>query len=120
MSEAIQHIARTWLETPAVEHGREFIAAMRDSKGLHHPWLTAPGDPESWRRYLRRLQRDNEAGYLVRLAGNNALCGVINLNVITYEALCSAYLSYYATADLSEQGYMKEGCLLYTSDAADD
>jgi ribosomal-protein-alanine N-acetyltransferase len=109
MSEAIQNHARTWLDTPKVEHGREFISAMRDSRGLHHPWLIAPGDPEAWRRYLRRLQRDNETGYLVRLAGDNAICGVVNLNVITYEALCSAYLSYYAVQRYAGRGYMKEG-----------
>ena len=109
MSQAIQDESRTWLDEPRAEHAREFIAAMQDSRGLHHPWLTAPNDPETWRRYLLRLQRSNEAGFLIRLAGNNAICGVVNLNVITYEALCSAYLSYYAVREYAGKGYMKEG-----------
>lgn len=109
MSEAIKIDARTWLEVPRAEHAREFIEAMRDSRGLHHPWVTAPSDTASWRRYLERLERDNEAGYLVRRARDNAICGVVNLNVITYEALCSAYLSYYAVQQYAERGYMKEG-----------
>jgi ribosomal-protein-alanine N-acetyltransferase len=109
MSEAIKIETRTWLDPPRAEHAREFIAAMRDSRGLHHPWVTAPGDPQSWRRYLQRLERDNEAGYLVRRIGDNAICGVVNLNVITYEALCSAYLSYYAVQKFAGRGYMKEG-----------
>ena len=109
MSQAIQDHPRTWLEKPRIEHAREFIAAMRESRGLHHPWLTAPCDPESWRRYLKRLERPNEAGFLVRLAGDNVICGVVNLNVITYEALCSAYLSYYAVQKFAGKGYMKEG-----------
>ncbi len=109
MSEAIQDYPRTWLEKPRIEHAREFIAAMRESRGLHHPWLTAPCDSDSWRRYMKRLERPNEAGFLVRLAGDNAICGVVNLNVITYEALCSAYLSYYAVQMFAGKGYMKEG-----------
>lgn len=109
MSEAMQHEAVVWLEKPGLKHAREFVRAMRDSRGLHHPWVNAPCDPQSWRRYLDRLKRDNEAGFLVRRSGGNELCGVINLNVITYEALCSAYLSYYAVQKWAQRGYMKEG-----------
>lgn len=109
MSQAIDDQPRIWLDEPRIEHTREFIKAMRESRGLHHPWLTAPCDPESWRRYLDRLQRPNEAGFLVRIAGGNALCGVVNLNVITYEALCSAYMSYYVVERFAEKGLMKTG-----------
>jgi len=109
MSQAIADSPRTWLEKPRMEHAREFIAAMIDSRGLHHPWLSAPCDPEAWRRYLERLERPNEAGFLIRHSGDNGICGVVNLNVITYEALCSAYLSYYAVQKYAEKGYMKEG-----------
>ena len=51
-------------------------------------------DNENIKRMLELLC--NEAGFLVRRAGDNVLCGVVNLNIITFEALCSAYLSYYA------------------------
>ncbi len=112
MSQAIQDQPRTWLQEPRIQHAREFIKAMRDSRGLHHPWVSAPCDPEAWRNYLERLKRDNEAGFLVRRTGDCALCGVVNLNVITYEALCSAYLSYYAVQKYAEKGYMKEGLQL--------
>lgn len=109
MSEALQESPRVWLDKPSLRHAREFIRHMRASRGLHHPWVSAPCDPESWRRYLDRLKRENEAGFLVRRSGDNALCGVINLNVITYEALCSAYLSYYAVQRFAQHGYMREG-----------
>ena len=112
MAQMIQDQPRTFLDKPRIEHGREFLAAMRESRGLHHPWLTAPTDPEAWRRYLERLKRPNEEGFLVRLEGDNAICGVINLNMITYEALCSAYLSYYVVQRFAEKGYMKEGLAL--------
>ncbi|MFT5141336.1 MAG: ribosomal-protein-alanine N-acetyltransferase [Rhodothermales bacterium] len=109
MSQLLKEQARTWLDKPRIGHAREFIAAMNDSRGFHHPWLNAPCDPESWHRYLERLERPNEDGFLIRLTGDNSLCGVVNLNVITYEALCSAYLSYYAVQKHAGKGYMKEG-----------
>ena len=95
----------------------EFTRVMRDSRHFHHPWVNAPCDMDAWRRYLERLERDNEAGFLVRRIADKALCGVINLNVITYEALCSAYISYYAVAGMSGRGYMKEGMQLVIAHA---
>ena len=117
MSQALQQEFRTHLQVPTIADGREFIRVMRDSRGLHYPWVSAPCDPEAWRRYLERLKRDNEAGFLVRRVGNNDLCGVVNLNIITYEALCSAYLSYYAASEHSGKGYMKEGLQLLITHA---
>ena len=103
---------RVRLSQPGAEDCREFMRVMANSRAFHHPWVTAPSDPSGWRRYLDRLKRDNEAGFLVRRLADNVLCGVINLNIITYEALCSAYLSYYAVADQAGRGYMKEGLQL--------
>jgi len=111
---------RVRLAKPGPTDCREFIRVMGNSRGLHHPWVTAPSDAGAWRRYLERLKRDNEAGFLVRRLGDNALCGVVNLNIITYEALCSAYLSYYAVADQAGKGYMKEGLQLLIRHAFDD
>lgn len=103
---------RVRLVEPALADGGEFTSAMRDSRHFHHPWVSAPCDLDAWRDYLERLERDNEAGFLIRRIDDHRLCGVANLNVITYEALCSAYLSYYAVAALSGRGYMKEGLQL--------
>lgn len=100
---------RVRLARPLLSNGREFVRVMSASRAFHHPWVSAPCTPEAWRRYLERLRRDNEDGYLVRRLADNALCGVVNLNIITYEALCSAYLSYYAAADMARMGYMREG-----------
>jgi ribosomal-protein-alanine N-acetyltransferase len=109
VSEALQTEARTCIRTPVPADGPEFIAAMRSSRALHHPWVSAPCDMDAWRRYMARLQRDNETGFLIRRTWDTAICGVVNLNVITYEALCSAYLSYYAVQAFAGRGYMKEG-----------
>lgn len=109
MAELAAYPDQTFLARPRFEDGPAFVEAMRNSRGLHHPWLVAPCDMAAWRRYLKRLERDNEEGFLVRRVGDRAICGVVNLNVITYDALCSAYLSYYAVQAYAGRGYMKEG-----------
>ncbi len=110
---------RVRLQDPFDADGEEVTALMRDSRHFHHPWVSAPCDMTGWRRYLDRLRRDNEAGFLIRRRSDGALCGVANLNIITYEALCSAYLSYYAVAIRAGQGYMKEGLQLVIRHAFD-
>ena len=102
---------RTLIQPPEPADEEAFLAAMRDSAGLHHPWVSAPKDNAGWKRYMKRLERVNEAGFLVKRIRDGAICGVINLNVITYEALCSAYVSYFGVEGLVERGYMKEGML---------
>ena len=100
---------RTYIQPPQAADEKPFLAAMRDSVGLHYPWLSAPKDHAAWKRYMARLKRKTEAGFLVKRLQDDAICGVINLNIITFDALCSAYTSYFSVAGLAERGYMKEG-----------
>lgn len=100
---------RTCIQPPQAGDEETFLAAMRDSVGLHSPWVSAPKDHAAWQRYMKRLERENEAGFLVKRIHDGAICGVVNLNVITYEALCSAYVSYFGVVGKVEKGYMKEG-----------
>jgi ribosomal-protein-alanine N-acetyltransferase len=102
---------RTRIQPPEAGDEKAFLSAMRESIGLHHPWVTAPRDHAGWQRYMKRLAKDNEAGFLVKRIQDGAICGVVNLNIITYEALCSAYVSYFGVAGETEKGYMKEGLL---------
>lgn len=100
---------RVRIQTPEQADKKAFLAAMQDSVGLHYPWVSAPKDKKAWQRYMDRLQRPNEAGFLVKTLHGGEICGVINLNIITYEALCSAFVSYFGVAGQAEKGYMKEG-----------
>jgi ribosomal-protein-alanine N-acetyltransferase len=112
MSEALSIKGfRTRIQVPEAGDETAFLAAMRDSICLHHPWVSAPRDHAGWERYMKRLQRENEAGFLIKRIDNGAICGVINLNIITFEALCSAYVSYFGVAGEVEKGYMKEGLM---------
>src|SRR5210317_955745 len=106
MSEALSIKGfRTRIQVPEAGDETAFLAAMRDSICLHHPWVSAPRDHAGWERYMKRLQRENEAGFLIKRIDNGAICGVINLNIITFEALCSAYVSYFGVAGEVEKGY---------------
>ena len=100
---------RTRIQAPQAGDEDVFLAAMKGSVGLHSPWVTAPKDHAAWQRYMKRLERENEAGFLVKRIHDGVICGVVNLNVITYEALCSAYVSYFGVIGQVEKGYMKEG-----------
>jgi len=102
---------RTRIQRPQAEDEEPLLQAMKDSIGLLHPWVSAPKDHAGWNRYMKRLARANEEGFLIKRIHDGAICGVINLNVITYEALCSAYVSYYGVEGQAERGYMKEGML---------
>ncbi len=108
---------RTYIQRPGAEDKEVFLAAMRDSIGLHYPWVSAPADDAGWERYMTRLARDNEDGFLVKRIQDHAICGVVNLNIITFEALCGAYVSYFGVAGMVEKGYMKEGLLQVTHHA---
>lgn len=110
---------RTRIQAPQAGDEDDFLAAMRASVGLHSPWVSAPKDHAAWQRYMKRLERDNEAGFLVKRIHDGVLCGVVNLNVITYEALCSAYVSYFGVIGQIEKGYMKEGLSQVISHAFD-
>ena len=100
---------RVRIQIPTAGDEEAFLAAMRDSVGLHYPWVSAPKDHAAWLRYMARIERDNEAGFLVKRLQDGLICGVINLNLITYEALCGAYISYFGVVAQAERGYMKEG-----------
>ncbi len=102
---------RTRIFAPEAADETTFLAAMQDSVGLHYPWVSAPKDRSGWLRYMERLKRVNEAGFLVKSLQDGEICGVVNLNLITYEALCSAHVSYYGVAGQAEKGYMKEGLI---------
>ena len=102
---------RTSIQPPEAADEEAFLAAMQGSIGLHYPWISAPTDHARWVRYISRVERDSEASFLVKRLQDGAICGVINLNMITYEALCSAYINYFGVTGQVEKGYMKEGML---------
>jgi len=92
--------------------GREIIEMNRRGEKLQRPWLYAPTDQSSWKRYIRRLEGDQHDGFLVCLRHTDAIVGLINISEIVRGVFKSAYLGYYSGAEHAGRGYMTEGLSL--------
>lgn len=85
----------------------EFLAAARRSRQLHHPWVTPPITPTTFRALAARSQGPANVGYVVRHARTDALVGFVNITNIVRGFFQSAYLGYYAFAGHERQGLMR-------------
>jgi ribosomal-protein-alanine N-acetyltransferase len=98
---------RIYLRPPTAADERPFLAAVRRSRQLHHPWVQPPATAARYRQYLERTAVTDHCSWLVCLRGSDELAGVINLGHIVYGALRSAYTGYYALAGYERQGLMR-------------
>ena len=105
------HLAddRVFLRAPAIEDSGEFLARVRDSRGLHHPWVTPPASPDTFAAYVARASTAEFQGFLICRRSDGALVGVANLSQIARGLLQSAYLGYYGFVPFVRQGYITEG-----------
>jgi ribosomal-protein-alanine N-acetyltransferase len=99
---------RVSLETPAAAHESAFLEAVGRSGRLHHPWVTAPGDAEAFRRFIDKPAGGREVSFLV-MTPNGEMAGVVNLNEIVRGVFKSAYLGYYAFSPFAGKGAMTAG-----------
>lgn len=95
-----------------------FLAAVRRSRRLHHPWTQPPGTPEAFDAYVKRSPTRKHLGVF----GNDdhALVGVIGLGQIFRGRFDNAYMGYYAFTPYAGKGYMREAIGLATRYAFDD
>ncbi|HEU4368808.1 MAG TPA: GNAT family N-acetyltransferase [Methylomirabilota bacterium] len=105
------------LERPSPARQREFLLAVRRSRRLHGAWVAPPATHAAYRRYVRRLRRPTQAGYLVCRRDSGALVGVVNISEIVRGPLQSAYLGYYAFTPEAGRGLMMEGLALASTNA---
>jgi ribosomal-protein-alanine N-acetyltransferase len=96
----------------------EFLAAVRRSRRLHHPFTHPPDTPEAFADYIRRSPRRRTFAFVRNDTGH--LVGVAGLSEITRKLLQSAFLGYYAFRPHDRKGYMKEGLDLVVRYAFDD
>ncbi|MEJ2130515.1 MAG: GNAT family N-acetyltransferase [Gammaproteobacteria bacterium] len=101
--------ARVTIRHVELSDGDEFLALMRKSRKLHHPWIFPPLSEAAFEHYMARMEGDDNEGLLVCERTYGRIVGVINLNNIVRGALLSASLGYYAGAPYSGQGLMSEG-----------
>lgn len=110
---------RVRLVPPTEADEASFLKSMHSSRGLHQPWVFPPLDSVAFTRFLTRGRQDDEDVFLLKTTATDELCGVVALNVIIYQALCSANLSYYGVSGFEQKGLMKEGLLLLIRHAFD-
>ena len=103
---------------PVIEFDQKtFITAVRSSRRLHHPWVSAPSDPRTFKRYLEKNDGITNFGFVVFLPATGQLVGIVNLTNVIYGLFRSGYLSYYAFTGFERQGYMRKGLLAVVRNA---
>jgi ribosomal-protein-alanine N-acetyltransferase len=100
---------RVVIRSPTEADRDEFLAAMRASRKLHRPWLTAPTSDEAFDVLLSRVQDEHSEPLLVCRRSDGAIVGFINISQIVRGPFQSAYLGYGGVAAYAGQGYMREG-----------
>jgi len=104
------------LEKPSPKRGKEFLAAVERSRGLHRPWTYPPNTPEEFNAFIQRLGQKTRLSYWV-CTEDGELAGAIDISEIVGGNFCSAYLGYYAFAPHNGHGYMKAGLRAVLSEA---
>jgi ribosomal-protein-alanine N-acetyltransferase len=111
---------RVGIRRPVEADGAEFVALMRASAALHHPWGEYPTTAEKFEEYLRKCGTSDHEGFLVCERASGAIAGVININSIVRGYFHSGFLGYYGTARFARRGYMTEGLRLVIRYAFDE
>ena len=86
-----------------------FLAAVEQSRSLHHPWVQPPNTPSAFREYLSKRDVPRGAAFFVWLEKPQRLAGVVNLDEIVRGCFHSAYLGYYAFSPYAGRGLMQKG-----------
>jgi ribosomal-protein-alanine N-acetyltransferase len=86
-----------------------FLAAVRRSRKLHHPWVQPPATADAFRRYLEKRQDLRGASFFIWTDEPDGLVGVVNVDEIVRGCFMSAYLGYYAFVPHAGRGLMREG-----------
>jgi ribosomal-protein-alanine N-acetyltransferase len=100
---------QVYLRKPAPDDEPAFLAAVRRSRELHHPWVQPPATAARFRLYLERTTAADHCSWFVCRRATHELAGVINLGHIVLGPLRSCYVGYYAFAGCERQGLMCEG-----------
>jgi [ribosomal protein S5]-alanine N-acetyltransferase len=116
---------RIIIRPPALADEASFLAAVRQSHKLHHPWVQPPRSAKAFRAYIDTRQDPRFAAFFVwtlqkpglprhsasasSRGAEPGLVGVINLNEIVRGSFYSAYLGYYAFEPFAGYGLMTRG-----------
>jgi ribosomal-protein-alanine N-acetyltransferase len=101
--------SRVVLRRPALEDEADVLAAVRRSRSLHRPWITAPDVPAEYRAYIDHMSQPGNEAFLICRRDTREIVGVVNITNILLGLFRSGYLGYYAFAGHERRGYMREG-----------
>jgi [ribosomal protein S5]-alanine N-acetyltransferase len=93
------------IEPASGDHEGAFLAAVRRSTALHHPWVSAPRTPARFRRYISQHTGDRHLSYFA-FSQAGELVGVVNVSEIVRGVFHSAFLGYCAFVPHQRHGYM--------------
>mgnify|MGYP001243339342 CR=1 FL=1 len=93
----------------SAEDCRSFVAAVRASRELLHPWINPPDSAERFEEWLERLCRDDQEAFLIRHNSCDELVGYISVSNIVRRAFQSAQLGYGAFSPHAGRGLMTQG-----------
>ncbi|HWD69739.1 MAG TPA: GNAT family N-acetyltransferase [Solirubrobacteraceae bacterium] len=102
-------VTRVYVRPPRRADEYDFVALMRESRGFHKPWASAPTDAARFAAYLEDAGRPDFEAFLVCRIEDDQLIGFFNVSQIARGSLQSAYLGYAAAQRFAGQGYMREG-----------
>ncbi|MEU6219400.1 GNAT family protein [Streptomyces sp. NPDC047022] len=87
----------------------EFTSRARESRDLHHPWLSPPTTADDYAVYAARLVGDpSRTGFLVCEKDSGDIAGFINVNNIVKGGFLSGALGYGVFAHAAGRGLMSE------------
>jgi ribosomal-protein-alanine N-acetyltransferase len=113
VSDSIRFLAegpRVGIRHFTLDDSAEFTARVRESRELHHPWLSPPANATAYASYAGRLIEDPaKAGFLVCEKDGGGIAGFVNINNIVEGAFQCGALGYGAFAHGAGRGLMREG-----------
>ncbi|MFC1745295.1 GNAT family N-acetyltransferase [Candidatus Riflebacteria bacterium] len=97
------------LRKPESSDSEEFLLRVKNSRALHRPWVYPPDTQQKYSEYLKRIQKETHAGFLICRAEDDAITGVVNINEIVFRNFKSGYLGFYAFVPYAKLGFMSVG-----------
>lgn len=99
------------LESTGKEHQERWLAAVKRSRALHHPWVAPAATPWRFSQLLKKYEDDNNIS-LLAVNETGELIACINLNEIVRGAFQSAYVGYFAFEPSAGKGLMRQAMRL--------
>ena len=106
------------LQPLQIDHERRFLEAVRQSKTIHEPWISAPASAKEFRAQLEKYSTDNNKSFVAVNAAEDVIA-CVNVNEIVRGAFRSAYLGYYVFAPFQGLGLMRQAMTLTITHAFD-